>query len=87
MWSSSQYDIMDFGDENMDRIRINSILEAIAISHHTTVDQVRKEILFVMEDAQQCEDPLVQARWARIPRSGEKPTVEELITYITDILR
>ena len=69
----------------MDCKRINDILETIAIVHHTTVDEVRKEILLVMEEAQKSQDPLVQARWAMIPCKGEKPTIEELIIYISDI--
>ena len=60
--------------------RIDTILESVAKSHFTTIDEVRKEILLVMEEAQQSPDPLVQARWAMIPHAGEKPTIEELIT-------
>lgn len=69
----------------MDSKRINDILETIAIEHHTTVDKVRKEILMVMEEAQESRDPLVQARWAMIPCKGEKPTIEELMAYISNL--
>lgn len=58
-----------YGGENMDCKRIDAILESVAKSHCTTIDEVRKEILIVMEEAQQSLDPLVQARWAMIPHA------------------
>ena len=69
----------------MDKDKIDAILKQIAFSQHTTVEDVRKEILLAMEEAQQSQDPLVQARWAMIPCAGAKPTIEELITYIANM--
>lgn len=66
----------------MDNKRLNAILESVAKSNNTTVENVRKEILIAMEEAQQSQDPLVLARWAEIPRCSQKPTIEEFITYI-----
>jgi hypothetical protein len=66
----------------MDNKRINAILESVAKANNTTVENVRKEILIAMDEAQQSTDPLVQARWSKIPRCSEKPTIEEFISYV-----
>lgn len=63
---------------------IDAILREIASLHHTTVDDVRKEILAVMDEAQQSQDPLIQTRWAKIPHAEDKPSIEDLITYIAN---
>lgn len=66
----------------MDNTCVHAILESVAKANHTTVENVRKEILLAMEEAQQSQDPVVQARWSQIPRRFEKPSIEEFITYM-----
>ncbi len=29
------------------------------------------------------KDPIIRARWERIPRKGEKPTLEEFLAYMS----
>ena len=42
----------------------------------------RKEMQKAMDLAMASKDPIIQARWARIPRSGEKVTLEEFVEYV-----
>ena len=59
-----------------------AILERIAKTEHTTKEHIRQEMQKAMDLAMASPDPLIQARWARIPKSGEKPTLEEFVEYI-----
>ena len=60
---------------------LNDILKNIAIEYHTTIDDVRTEMLIAIKEAQQSTDPAVQARWNAIPRTGEELSLEEFIAY------
>ena len=66
----------------MEKDKFNRVLEEIARNHHTTVQEVRKEMEFAMQAGQSSPDPAVQARWNSIPRKGDKLTLEEFIDYI-----
>ena len=66
----------------MDSPTLRRILEKVAQREHTTVAQVRKEIIETMEEGQRSPDPAVQAAWAAIPRKGEKLTLEEFVAYL-----
>ena len=66
----------------MDSPKLKRILEQVAQREHTTVAQVRKEILAAMEEGQKNPDPAVQAAWAAIPRRGQKLTLEEFVVYL-----
>ena len=61
---------------------INQILDQIAVANQTTAEEVRNEIWFTMQEAQQSTDPTVQARWAAIPRAGTELTIEEFIAHL-----
>ena len=58
------------------------IFERIAIDNHTTVSEVRREMEIAIRAGFENPDPKVQAQWAKVPRKGEIPTPEELITYV-----
>lgn len=59
----------------------NCLLKAIATKHNISVKTVRDEILFAMKEAQSNPDPLIQARWAAIPKKGAEVTIEEFLEY------
>ena len=69
------------GGEILDSQKLNDILKNIAIEYHTTIDDVRTEMLIAIKEAQQSTDPAVQARWNAIPRNGEELSLEEFIAY------
>jgi hypothetical protein len=71
----------ELGGEILDSQKLNDILKNIAIEYHTTIDDVRTEMLIAIKEAQQSTDPAVQARWNAIPRNGEELSLEEFIAY------
>ena len=66
----------------MKQNKFEAILAQIAQKEHTTKDHVRQEMHKAMDLALASQDPLIQARWARVPKSGEKPTLEEFVEYM-----
>lgn len=58
------------------------IFERIAAEHNTTVEEVRQEIEAAILAGFNNPDPKVQEQWAKIPRRGDIPTPDELITYV-----
>lgn len=58
------------------------IFEEIAARNHTTVEEVRREMELAIRVGFNNPDPKVQAQWAKIPRKGDIPTPDELITYV-----
>lgn len=66
----------------MNKQELDTILQKIARKHHTTVDEVRSEMMLAIEEGQQSTEPSVQARWNAIPRKGAKITLEEFLTYL-----
>ena len=66
----------------MDTQKLDRILAQIAKDHHTTVKEVRREMILAMREGQSCTDPEVRARWARIPKKGDELTLEEFVEYL-----
>jgi len=65
----------------MKDIKFEIILREIARKHHTTPNEVRREMQLAMDAALACDDPKIQAKWAAIPKKGEKITLEEFVAY------
>ena len=63
------------------------ILSSIAREHHTTVQEVRKEMMLALEEGQRSTDPNVQAMWSSIPRHGPTPTLEEVMDFLIHKLK
>lgn len=66
------------------RISAEQALQEVALRHNTTVEEVRKEIKLAMLAGLCNTAPTVQAKWKEIPRVGDVPTPEELITYAAE---
>lgn len=66
-------------------MKFEDILAQIAKKNHTTLEVVRTEMQYAMDMAMQSLDPAVQARWAAIPRKGDKPTLEEFVCYLASL--
>ena len=66
-------------------MKFEDILAQIAKKNHTTPEVVRTEMQNAMDMAMQSLDPAVQARWAAIPRRGDKPTLEEFVCYLASL--
>ena len=61
------------------------ILKQLARKNHTTPGHIRQEMQFAMDMAMASPDPAVQARWTAVPRKGEKPTLEEFVSYMATL--
>lgn len=61
---------------------IHRAMKQIAKEHNTTVEEVKNEIKIVIEEAMKNHDPVFQAEWEKIPREGEIPTPEDVLTYL-----
>lgn len=58
-------------------------LEIIAAKEGISVEEVRREIQFAIDEAMKNPDPKVQAEWRKIPKKGKKPTPEEVIEFVS----
>ncbi len=65
--------------------KFEAVLTQIARKNNTTKEHVRREMQYAMDMAMASPDPLVQARWAAIPRKGEKLTLEEFVSYMASL--
>lgn len=63
------------------KINADAALLEVAHRHHTTVEEVRKEIRIAMAVAMCSPDPDVQKRWREIPHGAEVLTPEDFIAY------
>ncbi|MBQ9148156.1 MAG: hypothetical protein IJX69_01180 [Oscillospiraceae bacterium] len=70
----------------MNTKKMRRILEKIAQTKHTTPEQVRREMEHALAEAQASSDPLIQARWERIPHRGKEVTLEEFLEYTGNFL-
>ena len=52
-----------------------------AQNNGVSVEEVRHEIELVIDTCVNSPNAIIRARWAAIPRSGEVPTVEEVMAY------
>ena len=49
-------------------MKLDKVIKKIAKQHHCTPEHVRKEMEYAMNEAKKSTDPVIQARWAAIPR-------------------
>lgn len=71
----------------MSKTKFERILEIIARQEHLSVQEVREEMTEAMREGQNSRDPIVQARWAAIPRKGAELTLEEFVEYMAKVAR
>ncbi len=64
------------------KIDAEKALRFIAIKEGVSVEELRKQIKLAMLAGLCNQDPVIQARWRKVPCKGEVPTPEELITYL-----
>ncbi len=58
------------------------IFEEIVAQNNTTMEEVRREMEVAIRIGFNNPDPKIQKQWAEIPRKGDVPTPDELITYV-----
>lgn len=62
-------------------------IRKIAIREGVTVEYVRKQIQIAMINGLCSSDPEVKAFWDSIPREKEVPSPEELIIYVSEMVK
>lgn len=46
-------------------------------------EEVRREIQAIIDDLYNSDDPEIKSKWRSITETGQKPTVEQMIEYLT----
>lgn len=60
------------------------ILQQLASVSQLPVQELRTQMALAMAEALRNPDPAVQAMWARVPKQGQQPTLEEFMDYLID---
>lgn len=68
-------------------MKVNRVLAEIALKNGVSVAEVRKEIQAALDEGMKNPDPKVQAYWNSIPRKGDKPTLQEVITHLSNQIK
>lgn len=55
----------------------------VAVQNGVSVAEVRRDIQEALDEGWNNPDPQVQEYWRSIPSKHEKPTIEEIIEYIS----
>ena len=58
-------------------------LRKIAEENGVSVEEVRREIQAIIDDLYNSDDPEIKSKWHSITETGQKPTVERMIEYLT----
>ncbi len=62
---------------------IDNLIKQIAMQNGVSVSEVKKDLQEALDSGWNNPDPKVQAFWRGIPTKHKKPTLEEVIAYIT----
>lgn len=65
----------------MKELNMQSLLEEIAAQEGTTPEDIRFHMQEAVDAGFGNPDPEVQAAWSKVPFSGERPMIEDLIAY------
>lgn len=65
---------------------IKDVLNQIAKENNVSLDEVRKEISYAIEEAMRSDDPVAKNLWSQISKNGEPPTPEETIEFICSMI-
>lgn len=58
-------------------------LRKVAEENGVSVEEVRREIQAIIDDLYNSDDPEIKSKWRSITETGQKPTVEQMIEYLT----
>lgn len=64
-------------------MKTNKILKKVAQKNCVSIMEVKREIQAALDEGMRSSDPKVLDYWKSIPCKGEKPTIDEVITYLT----
>ena len=58
-------------------------LRNVAEENGVSVEEVRREIQAIIDDLYNSDDPEIKSNWHSITETGQKPTVEQMIEYLS----
>ena len=58
-------------------------LRKVAEENGVSVEEVRREIQAIIDDLYNSDDLEIKNKWRSITETGQKPTVEQVIEYLT----
>lgn len=61
---------------------VDRAISRVAESNGITSDDVRRNIMEMLEVGRNSTDPAVQAAWSKVPCRGDVPSVEDVMLYI-----
>lgn len=67
----------------MKRSKLDKVLFKIAANHEISVAEVRSEIQKAFDEGMRSNDVKVKAYWQGIPHKKDKPTIEEVICFLS----
>lgn len=71
----------------MDLESAHNALVETALRSGMTVEEFRTAIDIAIREAMADPNPAMQQRWKKIPKAGDVPTAEEVIAYVSNILK
>lgn len=71
----------------MNTEKAKNALKKLAKQKGVSEATVKHEIEIAIAEAMKSTEPQAQAFWKSIPHKGERPTPEEVITYIADMVK
>lgn len=71
----------------MSQLVAKRAMEQAALRFGVSYEEVRLEIEAAITAAMKAQDQSVRMQWEKIPRYGEMPTPDELIMYISALVR
>lgn len=63
-------------------MKTDKALTKVALKHGVSVAEVRREIQAALDEGIRNPDPQIKEYWNSIPCKGDKPTVDEVISYL-----
>lgn len=67
----------------MKRSKLDKVLFKVAANHEISVTEVRSEIQKAFDEGMRNNDVKVKAYWQGIPHKKDKPTIEEVICFLS----
>ena len=63
--------------------KTETALRKVAEENGVSVEEVRRDIQAIIDDLYNSDDPEIKSKWRSITETGQKPTVEQMIEYLT----
>ncbi len=64
-------------------INIEKLLKDIATEYGTTPEKVREDLESLIDTCWEMPDPEIHAKWVAMSLTGQRPTIEEVIVYLS----